>query len=39
MLTRAMIQLLLLPLVLVAVPLMLGMAWVHEAIADLKSQT
>jgi hypothetical protein len=36
MTARIVIQLLLLPIVIVAVPLMFSMAWLHEAIDDLK---
>jgi hypothetical protein len=35
-LSRLLLQLLLLPLVLVWVPLMFAMAWVHEAFEDLR---
>jgi hypothetical protein len=35
MTTRIIIQLLLLPLVLLAVPLMFSLAWVQEALSDL----
>jgi hypothetical protein len=36
MYTRVVIQLLLLPLVLIGVPLMFSLAWLHEAIDDFK---
>jgi hypothetical protein len=39
MTTRIIIQLLLLPLVLLAVPLMFGLAWVQEALSEGRSAT
>jgi hypothetical protein len=36
MITRIIIQLTLLPMLLVAVPLMFTLAWLHEIIDDLK---
>jgi hypothetical protein len=36
MMMKVVLQLLLLPLVVIAVPLMFGLAWVHEAIDDRK---
>jgi hypothetical protein len=39
MTARVIVQLLLLPLVVLAVPLMFGLAWVQEAISDLAPGT
>lgn len=39
MTTRIVIQLLLLPLVLIGVPLMFTLAWLHEVIDDMKVRT
>ena len=39
MITRITIQLLLLPVLALALPLMFGLAWVREAIADLAQRT
>ena len=36
MTTRIVIQLLLLPLVLIGMPLMFTLAWLHEVVDDLK---
>jgi hypothetical protein len=38
MAAKIILQLMLLPLVLLAVPLMFSLAWVQEAISDLKPQ-
>ena len=39
MTTRIVIQLLLLPFLLIGVPLMFVLAWLHEVIDDLKLRT
>ena len=36
MITKIIVQLLLLPVVIIGVPLMFAMAWLHEAIDDRK---
>jgi hypothetical protein len=36
MMMKIVLQLLLLPIVVIAVPLMFGLAWVHEAIDERK---